>query len=179
MIIGTIEHGELGALSIATGLTDKHIEQLIYYANSDAALRTTSDPKRFKDKESFNIWLQKGRTIYVLTNSDGDLLGVMWFGGKEMPAEVDIPNETRFQYGVTFAIRTYGLARGKHLANTFMDKTFAAYKQTEEYNGITKKGIWLETSANNIPAVKAYTTFGFQHIAGPDEHGRILMVLPK
>lgn len=174
-VINAVE--SLGDLEVDFGITEKQISQLIHYSRTDQAVQTTSDPKRFKDHESINTWLQKGRSIYTMTNVDGDLLGIVWFGGKEMPEGTAIAQEYQDNCGVTFAIRIYGQARGKHLARPLTGITFKDYIQTDEFNAIPKKHFWLETHADNTPAVTAYEKFGFKHVTRPDDHGRILMVL--
>lgn len=171
--------GKLGTLQVYNGISDHQIDQLISYANTEKAIqRFTSDPKRFQNKNSFEKWRQKGRSIYVLENNTGDLLGLIWFGGEEIPSEKKFTKRfDTFKYGVTFAIRIYQQARGKRLARKFMGLAFSAYRQSEEYKALSRNSIWLETSADNIPAVTAYRNFGFHQVTEPDEKNKILMVL--
>ena len=51
------------------------------------------------------------------------------------------------------------------------------YKQTNEYKENPAKGFWLETKSENIPAIKAYTKFGFTKLNDFNENDRILMTL--
>ena len=68
-------------MKVKKGLSQKNIEQLIAFADNDEAVKKfTSDAKRFKDRESFENWLKKGRKIYSLVNENDDLMGISWFG---------------------------------------------------------------------------------------------------
>ena len=90
-------------MKIKKSLSEKNIEDLIFYANNDEqVIKFTSDPKRFKDRESFEVWLKKGRKMYVMVDDNDKLCGITWFG-----PEGD---------GFTLAIRIYEQARGKGLA---------------------------------------------------------------
>lgn len=135
-------------MDIKRGLSQKNIEELINYANSDEGVKKfTSDSKRFKDKASFEAWLKKGREIYSLVNEDGELMGVCWFG-----AEGE---------GFTLAIRIYGEARGKGLGYGFLKETMNSFMKLDEYQNADNKGWWLETSKDNIAALKIYEKLGF------------------
>jgi RimJ/RimL family protein N-acetyltransferase len=145
---------------IKKGLSDNQIRQLIEYATSDPdVVRFTSDPERFKDRASYDAWVQKNPVIYTLTNDEGDLLGVIWFEKKPLPGMADLDT--------TFAIRVYGEARGKGEAYSFMKSVF-------EEAGI--KRVWLSTSAENEVAVRLYIKFGFRIISKPDSSNRIYMI---
>lgn len=176
-IVGTINSPILHTLHISLGISKKQIRQLITFANTDQeVVRQTSDPKRFANLEAYEQWRKKGRTVYTLTNEKEDLLGILWIGEESLPDEQFIKSFDQTLYGVTFAIRLYGQARGKGLTQTFMKQAFTDFQTT---NPTEHPGIWLETSESNTPAVKSYTKFGFEQAAGADEHGRILMILPQ
>lgn len=159
-------------------ITDKQIEELIKYSNNDEALMlTTSDAKRFKDKTAFDLWLKKDRTIYIMTNSRCDLLGIIWFGKQTLPPNTNYAKSIEFiNYGVTFAIRIYGNARGKGLARGFMKKTFKLYSKSDEFGKNSHNGIWLETNPDNNIAIKLYEQFGFKKFGDINENGRIIML---
>jgi ribosomal protein S18 acetylase RimI-like enzyme len=170
----------LGSLAVKQGLTDKQIDQLIEYANSDPkVIEFSSDSTRFANREAYNRWLKKGRSVYSMTDESGDLLGIIWYGREQMPAGKDFSsNVVPGDYGVTFAIRVYGAARGKHLAGKFMLAAQSTYVSSQDYSTIVSKGIWLETSESNIAAVTAYRKFGYRQVTQADDKGKILMVLP-
>lgn len=157
---------------VKKGITEKQIGQLIHFANTDPEVRKfTSDPERFRDRKAFEEWKEKGRAIYTLTDKSGDLLGIVWFGKKELPAQKFTQEFNSRDYTITFGIRIYGKARGKGLARPFMLEAFKRFSP--------KEGVWLETSSENIAASRLYTKFGFQQVTEPDEGGKILMILPS
>lgn len=140
------------------GITKKQIDQLIEYSLVDEMVgKFTHDRDRFKDRKSFDEWIKKGRTITVMTNNKGDLLGIFWEGLKEMPLGDK-------KYNKTFAIRIYGEARGKGLALGFMQRC------------IKGKGYWLETNDKNEVAKKLYTKFGFKRVGDVNENGEVVMI---
>lgn len=143
---------------IKKGILDKQIDQLIEYSLTDESVgKFTSDRERFKNRQAFEKWQQKGREIFTLNNKNNDLVGIVWTGLKEK--QIDSK-----KYNKTLAIRIYGEARGKGLALGFMK------------NCIKEKGYWLETSDNNLAAKALYSKFGFKEVSDVDENGKIIMV---
>jgi len=175
---GTIGTEELGVLVITSGITDHLVTQLINYSNNDeSVVKNTSDKKRFKDQSTYNEWLKKGRKIFTLTDKEQNLLGIMWYGKEEMPREAKyIEGIDTSQYNYTFAIRLYGRARGQRLAGKFMKATFDIFMKSSP---VDFRGLWLETSADNTVAVKAYKSSRFKEASTPSEGNRILMVRPR
>ena len=178
-ILGSLEVADTSTpLTFYKGISERQIQQIIQYANEDDLVKKyTSDPKRFTNMEAFKQWLQKGRSIYSLSDSAGNLAGVIWFGPKEMPYKAFTEPIRREDYGVTFSIRIYSEWRGKHLARPFTKMAFAEYEKSPEYLQLANNNMWLETSADNPSAVAAYEKFGFRLVTVPDEHNKILMVL--
>jgi ribosomal protein S18 acetylase RimI-like enzyme len=177
-LLGSLDVPNEEPLSFCKGISEDQVKEVIYYANEDDSIKHfTSDGKRFQNKDAFIEWMQKDRSIYTLSSSSGLLAGVIWFGPKEMPYKAFREPINREEYGITFSIRIYGAWRGKHLARRFTEKAFAEYKKSPEYLQSINKNMWLETSADNMPAVVAYEKFGFKQVTGPDEHNKILMVL--
>jgi len=163
------------------GITDSQIDQLISYTQSDPLVsKFTSDRKRFLNRDMFTVWREKKRSIYTLADQNGTLAGIMWFGRKEISPSVvvHIPRKSA-DYGITFAIRLYQNARGKHLAGKFMRFVFQAFKQTATYQTIPHNGIWVKTSVDNLPAVCAYRSLGFKEVSIPDEKEKIVMILEE
>ncbi len=171
----------------STELTEKHIEQLVAFSTDteDVGVQNnTSDKKRFKDREAVNKWIEKGRSVVVLTDDEGDLLGISWLGAedinldnRELLPSFDPAEAAR--YGVTFAIRTYEKARGKGLSRKLAQQAERQFETTAEYQKLVKEGKqfpWLEVSADNIPAVKSYSKNGYVQITARNEEGKILMV---
>lgn len=156
------------------GITEKQIDQLIEYTNSDPdIILFTSDLKRFRDRESFNKWREKDRTIYTLADEEGNLLGIFWIGEEDL-AEEKIPDKNfllsfnKEDYGVTFAVRVYGKARGKGLAKEFIERSFKEFSP--------KRKIWLDTKHDNQRAIKLYEKLGFILATRPDKEGWIIMI---
>ncbi|MFA6007127.1 MAG: GNAT family N-acetyltransferase [Candidatus Shapirobacteria bacterium] len=128
---------------IRVGLDKKNVGQLIEYANKDITVQKfTSDARRFKDEESFENWLKKGRKVYSLVDENGDLVGISWFGKEGN--------------GFTLALRIYGKARGKGLGYGFLKETMNDFMRSEEYQNAENQEWWLETSKENIAAIKIY-----------------------
>jgi len=151
---------------VQQGILDCQVDQLINFSHTDPQVQGTSDPKRFFDRQSFNQWLEQGKIIYTLTDNSKNLLGIVWFSQKEAPVKT--------KANFTFAIRIYGPARGQGLSYDFMKITFDdLVNRSSDKSKIV--GFWLETSVDNIPAIKTYEKFGFQKISQKDN--RIVMIL--
>lgn len=163
---------------IKEGLTPKQIKQLLEYSTTDKEVRSqTSDTKRFKDRNTYEEWIKKRRIIYSMTDKNGNLLGIIWYGAQTFPQAADLLEELdTTKYGITFAIRIYEKARGKKLAVPFMQTAWQMFQQTQEYQNAESKGVWLETNTNNAAAVNSYTKFGYRQVTRPNEHGRIIMI---
>jgi len=145
---------------IKQGISDCQIHQLIEYSNTDSEIKKfTSDTIRFKDLPSFKKWLIQGRIIYTLSDINHNLLGIIWFGQKKPPIDIDA--------NFTLAIRIYGLARGLGLSFKFMKTVFTDLLQNQKYSQIT--GFWLETSSKNFAAIHTYEKFGFKKISLIDD----------
>lgn len=176
--VSTLELNEQD-LTIKVGINHSQIEQLIDYANTDKLIqRFTSDPRRFRDRKAFEKWGEKGRSIYTLADTNGRLLGIVWLGQEAMPGKEFIADFDPGKYGVTFTIRVYGSARGKRLARKFMEECLKHYLGTDDYQALPSRGIWLEVTNDNIPALKIYRQVGFKQVSRPDEGNRILMIYP-
>ncbi len=141
---------------VQQGILDCQIHQLIEYSHSDTDVQKfTSDSSRFNNISSFKKWLTQGRIIYTLADKNHNLLGIIWFGQKDPPLDIDA--------NFTFAIRIYSSARGQGLSQEFMKIAFNDLLKNQKNSSIT--GFWLETSIDNIPAIHIYEKFGFQKIS--------------
>ena len=165
---------------VASGITQGQIKQLLHYSKTDSQVkRYTSDPVRFKDKETFEKWSKEGRAVYTLVDKKGDLSGLIWFGKITLPTEKFSKDVKRKDFGITFAIRIYGTVRGRGLALFFMEKAFDLFTSSTRYKSAKNKGVWLVVSYDNIAAIKTYEKFGFVKVTKPDKKGKILMILPR
>ena len=116
---------------------------------------------RFKDRGSYKGWAEKRRVIYLLSDPNDDLAGIIWFGGRQNP-NIDS------RYTLTFGIRLYEGYLGKGLSKPLMSVS---------HGDITKvlpdRYIWLDYDEDNFIAGKAYTSFGYEELGRSD--GRIIM----
>lgn len=158
-------------------ITHSQIDQIIQYSNSDPEIQKfTSDAKRFQNKASFDSWYAKGKFIYLLVDKNDNVFGLIWFSKKVLPSKKYTQNIDPSLYGITFAIRLYSQARGKGLSEAFFNQAFGRFTSSPSYQKIENKGLWLETSANNVPGTHLYQKLGFIKVTEPDENNKILMV---
>jgi ribosomal protein S18 acetylase RimI-like enzyme len=151
---------------VQQGIMDCQIEQLIEFSQTDIDVQKyTSDKSRFQDRASFSQWLQQGRIIYTLINTNNNLLGIIWFGQKDPPVKISA--------NFTFAIRIYGSARGQGLSQEFMKIAFKDLRLNHQKSHIT--GFWLETSVDNFAAIHTYEKFGFKQFE--KRNNKTIMVL--
>ncbi|MFH2019334.1 MAG: hypothetical protein ABII80_01860 [bacterium] len=176
----TLLHNDLGFITIRPGITTKQINELLQVSKIDKTVNQyTLDSKRFKNRETYNKWLQKGRLPYTLSNKSGNLLGLIWFRRAEFPKVILHPSHKKLdtkKYTITFAVRTYAEARGRGLARKFIINSMRLYQQSPEYASNDGKGIWLTTSLHNLAAVNTYKTL-FTQVTKPTKQGKIVMVL--
>jgi ribosomal protein S18 acetylase RimI-like enzyme len=172
---------------VHNNIKKEHLESLIKYTQNLRDFKisqNTSDWKdgkgRFASKTNLSQWLKKGRTIYSLLDKAGNLAGIIWFGSEILPTENNKLTSSidPTSYGITFAIRLYGNARGKGLAVPYIQVALELFKATKAYKESHHRGIWLETSSGNNSAVATYQKFGCYQISAPLPNGRILMAFP-
>ncbi|HKB88047.1 MAG TPA: GNAT family N-acetyltransferase [Patescibacteria group bacterium] len=165
----------IGKFGVSSRISNLQIDQLIYYSNTDSVIRKfTSDAKRFLNRSSYEKW-KKERNVYILSDNSNDLFGIVWFGEKEIPKKKFIYKFDSSKYGITFAVRIYGEARGKGLSANFIEEAMRLYKRSEDFKKIKNQCIWLETNKDNLPAINSYKRVGFEQVSEPDNEGRILM----
>ncbi len=113
--------------------------------------------ERFKNRESAECWLAKGRAVFLLfrrTNGSDDLhlAGYGWAGRAASP---HVPGgETTFALRVSETDQGHGLA--VPFAKLIISATSALYGAPH---------IWLETWASNTGAVHIYHKLGFKTVA--------------
>lgn len=164
--------------AVKKGIAQKQINQLIEYSHTDKdVLEFTHDSRRFNNLESFNLWKGRGTFVYTLLDEANNLLGIIWYEALYLPYKNRVLDHNPKEFGITFAIRLYGGARGKGLGVPFTKATLEDFKKSELFNSVTNKGIWLSVKKDNIPAIKVYEHSGFKSVGPGDNPERILMVL--
>lgn len=162
------------------GITERQIDQLIQYAQIDQTVQKfTSDAKRFASRKTFDAWKRPDAQFYTLTDKEDNLMGIIWFEELPLPdyeaqKENQINSFDPNHYHTTFAVRTYGNARGKGLSVPFTQKALEDIRSKNQ-----DSGIWLATSPDNIPAISSYKQTGFIEIGSRKDGQKSIMILPK
>lgn len=164
----------VGGFIVQQGLTPTLVDQLI--ANSNQAHIRKFTPKdadeRFANKDAYEAWQVKGRSIFALVDAEGKLGGIIWYGLEPMPG-----GNAKTDPNTTFAIRLYEGALGQGLAVPFINESLKQYtEQLKEQGKLADfTGVWLETDADNSAARKTYEKAGYQYKHMGDK--RVLMTL--
>lgn len=137
---------------IERGWSDELATQLVD-ASQEPEIRqfTPSDAdERFATVDTANEWYDAKRpSVYALARA-AQLAGLIWFSHRPRP---DLAAD------YTFAIRMYDIARGKGLAEPFIQAAEA------DFRSITQpKAIWLETDMDNSRARNLYHKLGYKVI---------------
>lgn len=142
-------------ITFKVGITNAQVKELIELTKNDAeVIRFTHDLVRFKDLDSYKLW-KKGKKLFTLTGSKGELYGIIWFEAKKLP-------KTDFFY--TFGIRTYPPIRGGGHAKKFLQEALEKFGNHR---------VWLSAKTTNTKAIAFYNHFGFEKFA--IKNGRIFM----
>lgn len=135
---------------VLVGLTRQMTDQIMKLA-TEPEIREycpKDSTERFKDLESTERWLSKGRAAFLLVNKSGELVGYGWAGAA---TSSHAPNSE-----TTFAIRIGKAGQGKGLATPFCRAI--VYGAAELFDA---KNFWLETWQSNAGAVHIYHKLGF------------------
>jgi ribosomal protein S18 acetylase RimI-like enzyme len=154
---------EAKGFDVYRGWSEGLAEQLVEHSRESEILKRVprDAAERFIHTDAAHEWYRtKERVVYSLARN-AILGGVVWFS-----------RTPREEYGAnfTFAIRMYEEARGQGVAGSFM---FAAHEDFEEHRG-DLGNIWLETDADNVPALKLYARQSYEVVDNNDS--RITMV---
>jgi ribosomal protein S18 acetylase RimI-like enzyme len=135
---------------IERGWSDELAAQLVE-ASQQAEIRrfTPSDAQeRFATILSAHEWYDaKQPTVYALARS-AQLAGVLWFSHRPRP---DLEADH------TFAVRMYDSARGKGLAEPFIQAAESDFRLLSQ-----PQAIWLETDMDNSRARNLYHKLGYK-----------------
>lgn len=169
--------GKIGEISVVKGITDKQIEELVHYSQTDPGIiKCTHDKDRFPDMSAYHNFPPTEKTVYILSNENDKLLGIIWFHYMEIPNRTFDKPINKEDFTITFGLRIYRKARGKGLAHKFMKIAFSHFLNSREYEKLGRKNIWGDAYSWNIPAIKVYKKFGFKEITEPDEDDRIILL---
>ncbi len=145
------------------GLAEALIERTL--DPSDVRLREmTRDLSRFSSTERLAKW-RAGRDLVCLRDEARVLLGVIWVARKAMPRRDDYLHPAlvrRRGPRTTWAIRTYGAARGYGVADVFSE--YALDKLLR--NRREGRSLWYETKAENRAARALGARLGFFEVSG-------------
>lgn len=159
----------VGKFSVHRDLSEDIIERIINFSTDeeDVALQeNTSDKKRFKDREAFDEWLKKGRSTFVLSDSENNIAAFIWYGERNPPETI----EENSKSWDTIAFRAYEPYRGKGIMRPFSEYVLSIWKEN------TGRKMWLEVHKDNVPGIRLYEKLGFKTVGvGKDE--RIVMAL--
>jgi RimJ/RimL family protein N-acetyltransferase len=160
--------------AVATGSDPDLERQLIEKSREPSILKYTpkDSSRRFRDQKSLEAWRAGGREVYWLLGQDDDLAGIIWYGKKDFPLDIDLPDRPT----ETFAIRIYDGYNGHGLAVPSMRQTLRMHALAAASRGEAPAGIWLETDVDNPAALHVYDKFGYREVARDDK--RVTMVLP-
>jgi GNAT superfamily N-acetyltransferase len=157
-----------------SGLDERLAEQLIERTldRDDRRLREmTHDLSRFSSGGQLERW-RPGRDLVCLQDAAGSLLGVVWVAEKQLPERHDYfdPELVRRRGPrLTWAIRTYGEARGHGLAKSFSEYAHARLLRDRP----RPHGLWYQTKATNTAARHLGITLGFFEASG-EEGGTVI-----
>ncbi|MDO8523613.1 MAG: GNAT family N-acetyltransferase [bacterium] len=156
---------------VVAGLSENLAAELKKYSadeNDTELQKNTSDKKRFVES-SYEEWYSKKRFPFGLVAKNGELAGVAWFGPRPFPplTKGAVPSVSR--EWETFAIRTYGVYRGKRLSYPFALPVMNFYQKE-----ISQNPLWLSTPPDNSGALRLYEKLGFAG-CGIEEDGEVVM----
>ena len=158
------------ALFIKEGITNDQIHQLLGYIAHDEAVKAfTRDATRFTNHQVTTEWFQNAYKVFTLTDELSELLGLIWYQAGALPDREYLVNFDYSKYNYTNAIRLYGRARGKGLAQWFLEET---------YKRIGEPPVWAEISNDNTASIRSHEKMNFRKVTDPNENGKIIMILP-
>jgi GNAT superfamily N-acetyltransferase len=131
----------------------------------------TRDLDRFSSSGQLERW-RPGRNLVCLQDAAGSLLGVVWVAEKPLPSRDDYfdPELIRCRGPrLTFAVRTYGPARGHGLARSFCEYALGRLMRdrADPYS------LWYQTKAANAAARRLCKSLGFFEASG-EESGTVI-----
>jgi len=165
-------------LHISRGIGEEQIDYLIFYSNTDENVaKYTNDRERFRNRQSFERWLTKGRIVYTLSGINDVLLGICWFGEEKIPYRTFLLPIDPVLYQFTSALRVYNGMRRRGLSTPFFQRCHRDFMENPAFSQSDYKGFWAATSVDNIPAIKVLEKLGYSRVTNSNENNKILMVI--
>jgi GNAT superfamily N-acetyltransferase len=165
-------HPDLRCCGLSEDLVESLIERTLDPA--DVRLREmTRDLSRFSSGGQLAEW-RPGHDLVCLKDAAGELVGVIWVVRKEMPARSDYfdPQLIRERGPrLTWAIRTYGAARGHGIAYAFSEYALERLLRDRPEG----RSLWYQTKAENSAARALGQRLGFFEASG-DADGTVIGV---
>jgi len=159
-----------------SGLDERLAELLIARTldRTDVRLREmTHDLSRFSSSRQLERW-HPGRDLVCLQDGERSLLGVIWVAEKQIPERCDYVDPELIRRRAphwTWAIRTYGIARGHGLAKSFSEYALERLLRDRP----RPHALWYQTKASNAAARHLGSTLGFFEASG-EEGGTVIGV---
>lgn len=167
LIVGETQYGSHETLQVSRGWNDEIARELVEVSRQPHIRATTprDASERFVNLESAHAWFENSRKqpiVYTMRLGElgNALSGLIWFSRQNHP------DAHGFAY--TSGFRLYEGAVGRGLARPFAE---IAHNDFSDIN--PQDGVWLETNADNTPAVKLYGRLGYETVA--ERAGRLIM----
>jgi hypothetical protein len=149
--------------------------QLVAKSKQPHVLKSTPNDaaERFSSLEAIQERKKtKKRDYYWLLGANNDLAGIIWFGPKAFPLELQLPEHPID----TFAIRLYQNYLGKGLAVPFFEQSLSVEYARRQERGETMS-LWGVTDSENSTALAVYLKVGFEQVQ--TNEGRTYMIMPS
>ena len=156
-------HSDLLCCPLTEDLVASLIERTL--DPGDVRLREmTRDLSRFSSTGQLTEW-RPGHDLVCLKDASGSLLGVIWVAKKKMPERDDyFEPDSMPEHGppLTWAIRTYGPARGHGVAYAFSEFALGQLLPKRPEG----RSLWYQTKAENRAARALGKHLGFFEASG-------------
>jgi hypothetical protein len=178
-LVGFVESRDGEYFGVERGYTDELVARLVEKSRQERIVQhcPRDSAERFASPQAFEKWRTKehGRSPYFLTDNEGDLAGIAWFGCSQLDEEV-VPD---FPPNHKFAVRIYDGYDGRGLAKGFIRAATEDYLQqlAGESRSDDFNGFHLQADAGNLGARRLYESIGYVGVDANEDSERITMIL--